>query len=243
MKITFFGLSCFLIESKCGDKILLDPFNDSLEYGLGPILPKSLQVDFIYSSHSDPDHYNPRIKTIRKTDLYLKKSIPSTEFSGNKFSINILEVDELRLCHMADQSTLLSDEQLSELGKVDLVFYPAPKVDGQINEKCMEIARKNLKKIDARIIIWSHLVLPDDWQEGVFGGDLRDLFKTYLKNHAGRNKNYKDSGSFLELAYILENAIELGKDFNNKIISKNFIIIDKDELDGKKEAILFSRMS
>jgi L-ascorbate metabolism protein UlaG (beta-lactamase superfamily) len=40
MTITYIGLSCFLIENKQGYRILVDPFNDSPEWILGPKFPK-----------------------------------------------------------------------------------------------------------------------------------------------------------------------------------------------------------
>jgi len=36
MKITYFGLSSFLIENDKGYRVLVDPFNDSPEWTLGP---------------------------------------------------------------------------------------------------------------------------------------------------------------------------------------------------------------
>jgi L-ascorbate metabolism protein UlaG (beta-lactamase superfamily) len=65
MKISFLGLSCFLLENKSNSRILIDPFSDDSAHSLGVKFPKKLNGKLIKSeltlfSHLDTDHYSFR---------------------------------------------------------------------------------------------------------------------------------------------------------------------------------------
>jgi len=221
MKISFLGLSAFLIENIDAKKLLFDPYDDRPEYQLGAKLPSNLDAEFIYFSHKDPDHYNEKFNIDGAPgNKYLIASVPSNEFNGDDFKINVLNVDGFRIAHFGDQSTLLSKDQLGQLGKIDIAFYPPPKVDCNISTQPLKIAQNNLKQINPKIIFWSHLVLPLGWNEKTTSSGLRALFQDYLAKLANTNKNYESRESFIELCYILENAIELNNFFRNKIINR-----------------------
>src|SRR5262245_29187969 len=53
-KLTWFGQSCFLLETTAGTRILMDPFSR----GIGYPLPAGLKVDAVTVSHEHPDHNN-----------------------------------------------------------------------------------------------------------------------------------------------------------------------------------------
>jgi hypothetical protein len=61
MTITYVGLSCFLIENKHGYRIVVDPFNDSSEWTLGPSFPREFKgkpfgANIVLMSEPDADH-------------------------------------------------------------------------------------------------------------------------------------------------------------------------------------------
>ena len=63
MKITFVGLSCFVIENDAGFRICVDPFNDSPEWTLGPVFPKQFNnqpfgANIVLMTEPDADHAN-----------------------------------------------------------------------------------------------------------------------------------------------------------------------------------------
>lgn len=241
MKISFLGLSCFLIETLTGDSILLEPFNDQPEYQLGARLPKKLTADLVFSSHKDPDHYNPLIIP-RKNDLssqYFRKDVIGNEFNGDEFKINIFEIDGYAVAHFADQSVLLSEKQISEIGPIDIAFYSPPKVDGNKVPQALEVVQKNLEKVNPKIVIWSHFITPDGWQNNK-GEDLRTFFRNYLGETAKTNINYNGSDSFIELCYILENALALNNKLNGKVIKESSIEVA--EVPKEMTSILFSKM-
>lgn len=55
MRITYFGHSCFLIETG-GKRLLLDPFISGNPLVGGKIDPASIRCDFIFASHAHGDH-------------------------------------------------------------------------------------------------------------------------------------------------------------------------------------------
>ncbi|MDR7392741.1 MAG: MBL fold metallo-hydrolase, partial [Armatimonadota bacterium] len=51
MKITYFGHACFLLESREGKRILIDPFNDQVGYPVPRVA-----ADLVLVSHEHFDH-------------------------------------------------------------------------------------------------------------------------------------------------------------------------------------------
>src|SRR4051794_34704929 len=58
-KLTWFGQSCFLLETAAGTRILMDP----IPKGIGYPLPPGLKVDAVTVSHEHPDHNNVALAT------------------------------------------------------------------------------------------------------------------------------------------------------------------------------------
>ncbi|MCX6808708.1 MAG: MBL fold metallo-hydrolase [Candidatus Berkelbacteria bacterium] len=243
MKITFLGLSAFVIEDIERHKILLDPFDDRPEFQLGVDLPGNLEADFACFSHKDPDHYNPLVvsKYPAPGGNILKRTVVGNEFNGDEFMINIFEIDNMTIAHFADQSVAFSEEQLASIGKVDIAIYSPPKADGKLAPKALKVVIDNLNKLNPKMIIWSHFIVPDGWQTNKTTDELREFFRDYLGKNANSNKNYNSRDSFIELCYILENGIDLNQYFNGSIVAGNSI--DINELPQTMTSVLFSKMS
>lgn len=143
-KLTWFGQSCFLLESATGTRVLIDPIPN----GLGYTPPADLKVDAVTVSHEHPDHNNVALvsgkaKVLRgltadkkgwvKIDERVKDvsirtvGVYHDEEKGTKRGLNtifVFEVGGLRVAHLGDLGHLLSDQQLSALGSVDVVLVP-----------------------------------------------------------------------------------------------------------------------
>ncbi len=168
MKISFVGLSCFLIENSKGDTLAIDPFYDTPEYSLGPKLPKNFQADLFLVSHPDEDHsqlHHTYIKQQRKSadkdesdgvSMFPEINIKGTlvkEYNGDLNIAWSFSIDGFRILHLADNAHLLTDDQLREIGEVDIVFIPMPKAGYQTQVQ-------NIKALNPKVVIPSHLVLP-----------------------------------------------------------------------------------
>lgn len=135
LKIQWFGQSCFLITSTDGKRVLTDPFGP----GVGYPVP-SVEADVVLVSHSHSDHNNvsmakgkPEVfMAIGSRDAagisFLGIQSDHDDAGGAKRGKNIIfvwEMDGMRLAHLGDFGQLsLTDSQLSEIGKVDILFIP-----------------------------------------------------------------------------------------------------------------------
>ena len=61
MRITYIGLSCFMIENNAGFRILVDPFNNAPEWSLGLEFPAEFNgqpfgANIVLMTEPDADH-------------------------------------------------------------------------------------------------------------------------------------------------------------------------------------------
>lgn len=159
MKISFLGLSCFLIESQNGSRVLVDPYNDTPEFSLGLKLPEDLQADIFLVSHPDEDHSMLKSKWTRKDfraefpNINIKGTLVR-EFHGDLNIAFSYTIDGMRLLHLADNAWQLTGEQLKEIGKIDILFISPPKLisgDQHI---------QNIKALSSKAVILSHHIPP-----------------------------------------------------------------------------------
>jgi L-ascorbate metabolism protein UlaG (beta-lactamase superfamily) len=143
-KLTWYGQSCFLLESAAGTRIAIDP----IPAGLGYTLPADLKADAVTVSHEHADHNNVALvpgkpKILRgltadkkgwvKIDEKVKDvairsvGVYHDEEKGAKRGLNtifLFEVGGVRLAHLGDLGHLLTDQQLAAIGSVDVVMIP-----------------------------------------------------------------------------------------------------------------------
>jgi len=143
-KLTWLGQSAFVLETATGTRIVMDP----IPKGLGYDLPAGLKADAITISHEHPDHNNvalvinkPRIlrgltadkKGWTKIDEKVKDvairsvGVYHDDKRGAERGLNtvfVFETGGLRIAHLGDLGHLLTDEQLSAIGSVDIVLVP-----------------------------------------------------------------------------------------------------------------------
>ena len=143
-KLTWYGQSCFLLESSTGTRVLMDPIPGAIGY----TPPTDLKADVVTVSHEHPDHNNVALvqgkpKVLRgltadkkgwvKIDEKVKDvairsvGVYHDEEKGAKRGLNtvfLFEVGGVRIAHLGDLGHQLSDQQLSAIGLVDVVMIP-----------------------------------------------------------------------------------------------------------------------
>ena len=134
MLIKWFGQSCFLITSRSGTKILVDPFDKKIGYPL-----PTVEADIVTTSHNHSDHNNVsivrgRYKHLDKPGKYVEKGIDITAVStfhdkkgGASRGTNIVfkyTLDNIKICHCGDLGHTLTREQLEKIGAVDILLLP-----------------------------------------------------------------------------------------------------------------------
>ena len=143
-KLTWYGQSCFLLETAGGARIVMDP----LAKGMGYELPVGLRADAVTVSHEHPDHNNVALVTGRPRIL---RGLTADRKGWTKINekvkdvairtvgvyhddrrgaergldtVFIFEVGGLRIAHLGDLGHLLDDKQLSAVGSVDVLLIP-----------------------------------------------------------------------------------------------------------------------
>ena len=142
--LTWYGQSCFLLESASGARILMDP----LPTNLGYLPPADLHANAITISHDHPDHTNvallqgkPRVLrgltadkkgwmkidekvkdiTVRSVGVYHDAKRGAVSGLNTVF---IFETGGVRIAHLGDIGHPLTDQQISAIGSVDVVLVP-----------------------------------------------------------------------------------------------------------------------
>jgi L-ascorbate metabolism protein UlaG (beta-lactamase superfamily) len=166
-KLTWLGQSCFVLETATGTRVVMDP----IPKGLGYDLPAGLKADAVTISHEHPDHNNvallvnkPRIlrgltadrKGWAKIDTKVKDvavrsvGVYHDDALGADRGLNsvfLFEVGGLRIAHLGDLGHLLTDEQLSAIGAVDVLLVPvggAFTIDGPQASRVVDQLRPRL---------------------------------------------------------------------------------------------------
>lgn len=134
MKIKWLGHATFLITSDSGTRIITDPYETGSDLKYGRIKESA---DIVTVSHGHFDHCN--VSSVQGNPQVVKGT---TEAKGIKFkgiptyhddaggsqrgsnTIFCFEADGVNVCHLGDLGHLLSDGQVTELGKIDILIIP-----------------------------------------------------------------------------------------------------------------------
>ncbi len=136
MKVKWLGHSCFLITSKDGIRIITDPYAVGGGINYSPIKETA---DIVVVSHEHGDHNN--ISAVRGKPEVVNGSgvtIPrGIQFRGvatyhdtrkgkerGTNTVFCFTVDDIKLCHLGDLGHVLTQEQVEEIGAVDMLFIP-----------------------------------------------------------------------------------------------------------------------
>lgn len=138
MRIRWLGHSSFLITSEGGVRIVTDPYTSGLLKG---IRYRNIEeaADIVTVSHEHFDHNNVagvpgNPEVVRGAGRHQVKGI---DFHGiasfhddrggrsrGPNTIFCFTVDGIRVCHLGDLGHQLSEQQLSEIGEVDVLLIP-----------------------------------------------------------------------------------------------------------------------
>lgn len=171
MQIIWYGQSFFQILTQKGKekkvKIVIDPFSEKI--GLKPSL---LEADILLITHSHEDHNN--VKAIKGSPFLITgpgeyeikevfiEGIPAfhdaTEGKERgKTAIYTIETEEIKICHLGDLGQKeLTDEQLEQIGEVDILMIP---IGGVFTISAKEAA-KIISQVEPKIVIPMHYYIP-----------------------------------------------------------------------------------
>lgn len=202
MKVKWLGHACFLITSDSGTKIITDPFS----VGGGINYPEIKEpADVVLSSHDHGDHSNTA--TIKGKPQIIKgvgvKEAKGINFKGigtyhddakgtkrGNNTVFVFEVDGIRVCHLGDLGHDLSNVEVGEIGKVDVLFIPV----GGFYTCDVQVASNVCTKLSPKVAIPMHfktpkldttvfgaIVGPEEFLKGKTNVDRRDSNEIELK--------------------------------------------------------------
>ena len=136
MKVRWLGHACFLVTSGDGVRVITDPY--AVDGGISHA-PVTEAADVVLVSHDHFDHSDVstlqgRPEVVRGSRTRTVKGIPITgvvtyhdSSQGGDRGTNTVfcfTVDDIKLCHLGDLGHVLSEEQVEEIGPVDILLVP-----------------------------------------------------------------------------------------------------------------------
>ena len=168
IKIEYFGMSCFLITTGNGTRIITDPFCSDKQV-LHPELRKEpadvVTVScgnyahcYVYAVGGMPYIYRiaepKEIKSIRFRGIATRhlemKDIGPTRPGEN--IVMCFEVEGIKVCHLGALGHKLSNEQRKQIGKVDILMVPV----GGVSALPVAEANEVCSQLDPKVIIPMH---------------------------------------------------------------------------------------
>ena len=140
LKIKWLGHSSFQITTSGGTIIVTDP----IEFK-GYHMPPNLSADIVTVSHEHPDHNcvdavsgtpvvfrgtDKRLRTVNEIETTVKDvrlyTVPSFHDPGHHGvnAIFVFECDGIRIAHLGDIGTVLTDDQITATGGIDILMIP-----------------------------------------------------------------------------------------------------------------------
>jgi len=167
MEIRWLGQSCFRIKGKY-TTIITDPFSPDTGYSLG-----KQKADIVTVSHQHSDHNNiagidgspKQVTGPGEYEIIGGNEIDSVIILGlatfhdkdkggklGKNTVFLMEIDELSICHLGDLGHILTEEQVEELGDIDVLMIP---VGGQTTIDA-QAAAELVRKLEPKAVIPMH---------------------------------------------------------------------------------------
>ncbi len=162
--VKWFGHAHFLVSAKV--KIALDPFDNSVGYPMPDV-----SADVLLMSHGHFDHSNASAVKGDPVKItgYGKKSAKGIDFMGVKTfhdenqgkdrgenTVFVWEMEGIRFAHCGDLGHLLTEQNLKEIGAVDVLMIPV----GGFYTIDAKVATLNIEKLKPKVVIPMHYKQP-----------------------------------------------------------------------------------
>jgi len=169
IRIEFLGMSCFLITSSNGTRIITDPYKPDHKNVFYADLRKEV-ADVVTVSCGHYNHCN--VFGVGGVPYIFMRTEPA-ELKGIRFrgvasrclaidenkkqdpgdnNIICFEVDNIKICHLGALGHKLSDAQVKEVGKVDILMVPV----GGVSSIPVHIATEVCEQLDPKVILPMH---------------------------------------------------------------------------------------
>ena len=189
MKLTWLGHACFLLESN-GYRVTLDPCK-----GVPGVADTAGETDAVYCSHSHFDHcYTEELHvTNKQPSPFTVREIASfhDDAQGAKRgenTIRALTAEGITVVHLGDLGHPLSENQLTEIGKCDVLLVPV----GGTYTLDVRAAAQVARTIAPRVIIPMH------YRKGAMGFEVLQTVDEFTAQYDAK-----------DIHHLTTNALEL----------------------------------
>ena len=136
MRVKWLGHACFLLTSRDSLRVITDPYAVGGGINYSPINETAdiITVSHGHDDHSDVSAVKGKPEVVKSDGIKTVKGIQfkgiatyHDEAQGENRGLNTIfcfTIDDMKLCHLGDLGHVLSREQVSEIGAVDILFVP-----------------------------------------------------------------------------------------------------------------------
>jgi L-ascorbate metabolism protein UlaG (beta-lactamase superfamily) len=161
MDITWLGHSCFRIKVK-DVFVVTDPFDATLKYPWPKPSANIVTVSHLHPGHNNPGGVDGNPRVVNRPGEYEIKGVLIIGFptfhdaaqgaNRGRNTIYLMEMEDLKLCHLGDLGHALSSKQIEELSGIDVLFVPVGGVSSVDAKGAAEIVRL----LNPKIVIPMH---------------------------------------------------------------------------------------
>lgn len=189
MKLTWLGHACFLLESG-GCRVILDPCK-----GVPGVRNTAGEADAVYCSHGHFDHCYTDELSIRENapSPFTASEIASFHDDANgtkrgENTIRALTAEGITVVHLGDLGHPLSEEQVAEIGKCDVLLIPV----GGTYTLDICAAKQVAQQVNPRVIVPMH------YRRGEMGFEVLQTVEEFTAQYDAQSVHY-----------LTENTVEL----------------------------------
>jgi len=161
MEITWLGHSCFRIKGK-EVTLIADPCDKSIGYSPGKLVANIVTLSHDHAGHCYLETIENNPKVLSRPGEYEVGGVFITGISTfhdqergksrGKNTSYLIEIDDIRLCHLGDLGHVPSPRQIEDLGSIDVLFVPV----GGVSTIDAKMAAEIVRLINPKIIIPMH---------------------------------------------------------------------------------------
>ena len=161
MEISWLGHSCFCLKGRQAT-VITDPYSPDLGYSLGKPAARIVTVSHQHPGHSyiqgiggsprqvtGPGEYE--IGNILIIGIATFHDKDRGKLRG-KNTVYFIEIDDIAICHLGDLGHVLTDEQVEELGKIDVLLVPV----GGVSTINASTAAEVVRQLEPNVVIPMH---------------------------------------------------------------------------------------
>lgn len=161
MDITWLGHSCFRIKGKEAT-LLTDPFDESIGYPWSRPTANIVTISHGHKGHSNAEGVDGNPRVISRPGEYEVSGVfviglptfhdaEDGSIRGRNTSY-LIEMDDIKLCHLGDIGHQLSSRHVQELNGIDVLFVPV----GGVSTADAKGAAQMVRSINPKIVLPMH---------------------------------------------------------------------------------------